>query len=430
MKKIFWESPPLAAVLRAMCGCREKWSFWSKALIPKYDCLKDIEIKFNTEQEMIVHRFKDSTCLLDYVNKHGEVPEGIWLIDDIKVFDGKVEFVANVNDIAKVNLWVRCAERILLKLDEFKVLSFEDLYQGIKKIKWEELISVNDKFPVNANSVKSKLFSLSDIQKITKRAIVDRLKDIYEVEWFDETSDALYYIEVSVLKDIATVTVDTSGEALHKRGYRKRAGDAPLKETLASAMISLSFWDPSRVFYDPFCGSGTLCIEAYMIGRNIAPGIMRNFAFENWNLLDKDALKNEKNRARALIDYDRELKILGSDIDRRSILRARDNADILGVEDEISFFIKDMRDVDLYNEYGVVVTNPPYGERMGDVEEVERLYRDFGKKFKELDTWSVYLITSMENFERLYGRKADRKRKLFNGRIKVDFYQFYGPKPK
>ena len=305
--------------------------------------------------------------------------------DDIKVSDGKVEFVA-------------------------------------KKIKWEELISVNDKFPVNANSVKSKLFSLSDIQKITKRAIVDRLKDIYEVEWFDETSDALYYIEVSVLKDIATVTVDTSGEALHKRGYRKRAGDAPLKETLASAMISLSFWDPSRVFYDPFCGSGTLCIEAYMIGRNIAPGIMRNFAFENWNLLDKDA--------RALIDYDRELKILGSDIDRRSILRARDNADILGVEDEISFFIKDMRDVDLYNEYGVVVTNPPYGERMGDVEEVERLYRDFGKKFKELDTWSVYLITSMENFEKLYGRKADRKRKLFNGRIKVDFYQFYGPKPK
>ena len=245
--------------------------------------------------------------------------------DDIKVSDGKVEFVANVNDIAKVNLWVRCAERILLKLDEFKVLSFEDLYQGIKKIKWEELISVNDKFPVNANSVKSKLFSLSDIQKITKRAIVDRLKDIYEVEWFDETSDALYYIEVSVLKDIATVTVDTSGEALHKRGYRKRAGDAPLKETLASAMISLSFWDPSRVFYDPFCGSGTLCIEAYMIGRNIAPGIMRNFAFENWNLLDKDALKNEKSRARALIDYDRELKILGSDIDRRSILRARDS---------------------------------------------------------------------------------------------------------
>jgi len=318
----------------------------------------------------------------------------------------------------------------LLKLDEFKVLSFEDLYQGIKKIKWEDLISVNDKFPVNANSVKSKLFSLSDIQKITKRAVVDRLKNVYGVEWFDETSNALYYIEVSILKDIATVTVDTSGEALHKRGYRKRAGDAPLKETLASAMISLSFWEPNRVFYDPFCGSGTLCIEAYMMGRNIAPGIMRNFAFENWNLLDKDALKNEKNKARALIDYDRDLKILGSDIDRQSILIARDNADILGVDEEISFFIKDMRDVDLYNEYGVVVTNPPYGERMGKIAEVEQLYRDFGKKFKELDTWSVYLITSIESFENLYGRKADRKRKLFNGRIKVDFYQFYGPKPK
>ena len=173
-------------------------------------------------------------------------------------------------------------------------------------------------------------------------------------------------------------------------------------------MISLSFWEPNRVFYDPFCGSGTLCIEAYMMGRNIAPGIMRNFAFENWNLLDKDALKNEKNIARALIDYDRDLKILGSDIDRHSILIARDNADILGVDDEISFFIKDMRDVDLYNEYGVVVTNPPYGERMGKIAEVEQLYRDFGKKFKELDTWSVYLITSIESFENLYGRKADR----------------------
>ncbi|WP_366930165.1 class I SAM-dependent RNA methyltransferase [Parvimonas sp.] len=372
----------------------------------------------------IIEKFHNFQFLLFFLCKFG-----IIIVNDRCIFV-ILDFYINGEIMKKITLLVRCAERILLKLDEFKVLSFEDLYQGIKKIKWEDLISVNDKFPVNANSVKSKLFSLSDIQKITKRAIVDRLKNVYGVEWFDETSDALYYIEVSILKDIATVTVDTSGEALHKRGYRKRAGDAPLKETLASAMISLSFWEPSRVFYDPFCGSGTLCIEAYMIGRNIAPGIMRNFAFENWNLLDKDALKNEKNIARALIDYDRDLKILGSDMDRHSILIARDNADILGVDDEISFFIKDMRAVDLYNEYGVVVTNPPYGERMGDMEEVERLYRDFGKKFKELDTWSVYLITSIESFERLYGRKADRKRKLFNGRIKVDFYQFYGPKPK
>lgn len=350
--------------------------------------------------------------------------------ENLKVSDGSVEFLADINDIAKVNLWLRCAERVLLKLSEFKVLSFEDLYQGIKKIKWEELISKDDKFPVNASSVKSKLFSLSDIQKITKRAIVDRLSDFFKTEWFDESTNSLYYIEVSILKDIATVTVDTSGEALHKRGYRKRGVLAPIKETLAAAMISLSFWDSSRVFYDPFCGSGTFCLEAYMIGRNIAPGIMRNFAFENWNLLEKDVLENEKKKARFLIDYDKELKILGSDIDRKSILIARDNADILGVEDEISFFIKDVRDVDLNNDYGIIVTNPPYGERLGTKTEIQDLYRDFGKKFRALDTWSVYLITSMEDFEFFYGKKADRKRKLFNGRIKTNFYQFYGPKPK
>lgn len=184
------------------------------------------------------------------------------------------------------------------------------------------------------------------------------------------------------------------------------------------------------VFYDPFCGSGTFCLEAYMIGRNIAPGIMRKFAFENWNLLEKDVLENEKKKARFLIDYDKELKILGSDIDRKSILIARDNAEILGVEDEISFFIKDVRDVDLDNDYGVVVTNPPYGERLGTKTEIQELYRDFGEKFRALDTWSVYLITSMEDFEYFYGKKADRKRKLFNGKIKTNFYQFYGPKPK
>lgn len=350
--------------------------------------------------------------------------------ENLKVSDGSVEFLADINDIAKVNLWLRCAERVLLKLSEFKVLSFEDLYQGIKKIKWEDLISKDDKFPVNASSVKSKLFSLSDIQKITKRAIVDRLSDFFKTEWFDESSNSLYYIEVSILRDIATVTVDTSGEALHKRGYRKRGVLAPIKETLAAAMISLSFWDSSRVFYDPFCGSGTFCLEAYMIGRNIAPGIMRKFAFENWNLLEKDVLENEKKKARFLIDYDKELKILGSDIDRKSILIARDNAEILGVEDEISFFIKDVRDVDLDNDYGVVVTNPPYGERLGTKTEIQELYRDFGEKFRALDTWSVYLITSMEDFEYFYGKKANRKRKLFNGKIKTNFYQFYGPKPK
>lgn len=349
--------------------------------------------------------------------------------NDLKVYDGKIEFKAKYEDIPKVNLWLRCADRVYLKINEFKATTFEELYQGVKSFPWEKLISQEDVFPVNANSVKSKLFSLSDIQKISKKAIVERLKSFYKIDWFNETSSAIYSIEVSILKDIVTVMVDTSGDALHKRGYRERAGDAPIKETLASAMISLSFWEPNRTFYDPFCGSGTFCLEAYMIGRNIAPGLMRKFAFENWKVVSEECYKEARSRAMAVIDYDRKLRILGSDIDKKSVLRARDNAEILGVEDEISFFIKDMRDVDLYNNYGVVVTNPPYGERMSNIKEIEKLYRDFGSKFRELDTWSVYLITSYEDFEKMYGKKADRKRKLYNGRIKVDYYQYYGPKP-
>lgn len=348
---------------------------------------------------------------------------------NLKVSDGKIEFLANLNDIAKVNLWLRCADRVFLKVDEFKALSFEDLYQGIKRIKWENFILKDDKFPVNAKSVKSKLLSLSDIQKISKKAIVDRLSNVYKTDWFLENSKCIFDIEISILKDIVTVCIDTSGDALHKRGYRKRHTTAPIKETLASAMISLSFWDSSRTFYDPFCGSGTFCIEAYMIARNIAPGLMRNFAFENFSFIKSDILENEKKRARFLIDYDKDVKILGSDIDRKSILIARDNANILGVEDEISFFIKDFRLVDLQDNYGVIVTNPPYGERLFEKSEVCKLYKDFSLKFKELPTWSIYLITSMEDFEAIYGKKADRKRKLFNGGIKTNFYQFFGPKP-
>lgn len=348
---------------------------------------------------------------------------------DLKVSDGKIEFLAHLNDIAKVNLWLRCADRVFLKIDEFSALSFEQLYQGIKRIKWENFILKNDKFPVNAKSVKSKLFSLSDIQKISKKAIVDRLSNVYKTDWFLENSKSVFDIEISILKDIVTVSLDTSGDALNKRGYRKRHTIAPIKETLASAMISLSFWDSSRIFYDPFCGSGTFCIEAYMIARNIAPGLMRNFAFENFSFMKSDVLENEKKRARFLIDYDKDVKILGSDIDRKSILIARDNAAILGVEDEISFFIKDFRDVDLENNYGVIVTNPPYGERLFEKEKVLKLYKDFSIKFREFSTWSIYLITSMEDFERIYGKNADRKRKLFNGGIKTYFYQFFGPKP-
>jgi putative N6-adenine-specific DNA methylase len=257
---------------------------------------------------------------------------------------------------------------------------------------------------------------------------VEKLKTKYDVEWFKKTGDK-YVIEVSLLKDIATLTIDTSGEGLHKRGYRNRAGDAPIKETLAAAMILLSYWNKDRVLLDPFCGSGTIPIEAAMIGKNIAPGLDRHFASEGWKIIDREYWTIARQDAFNAIDNNAKLQIMGCDIDKRSILRARDNAANLGLSDDITFFMKDMRDVDLNDEYGVIITNPPYGERVGDKEEITKLYVDFGEKFRKLKTWSIYVITSDKSFEKKYGMKADRKRKLYNGRIEVDYYQYYGPKP-
>ena len=348
--------------------------------------------------------------------------------NNIKVLDGKVEIEGNEDDIAILNINLRCAERVLIKVGEFKALTFDELFEKTKAIPWEEIIPENGEFPVDGKSVRSKLFSISDSQAIVKKAIVERLKSVYKIDWFEEDGPK-YKVEVSLLKDIATLTIDTSGEGLHKRGYRDRAGDAPIKETLAAAMIKLSYWNPSRTLYDPFCGSGTILIEAAMIGKNIAPGIDREFISQDWGIVGKDVFKKHRKEALSKIDHDVELHLLGSDIEKRSILRARDNAENIGVNEDIQFFMKDMRDVDLLDNYGVVITNPPYGERMGDKEDIETLYRDLGEKFEDFPTWSLYLITSNEKFERLYGKKADRKRKLYNGRIKVDYYQFYGPRP-
>lgn len=348
--------------------------------------------------------------------------------EKVEVENGKLTFKASKRDIAKTNIWLRTADRVLLKMGEFKALTFDELFERTKALPWEEWIPEDGNFVVEGKSISSKLFSISDCQRIVEKAIVEKLKTKYDVSWFEKTG-AKYTVEVSLLKDIATLTIDTSGEGLHKRGYRDRAGDAPIKETLAAAMILLSYWNKERTLLDPFCGSGTIPIEAAMIGKNIAPGLDRNFAAEEWPNIDKEFWTEEKRRAFKAIDNDVKLDILGCDIDKRSILRARDNAANLGLEDDIQFFMKDMRDVDLKNEYGVVITNPPYGERMGEDEEVQELYTDLGDKFREFDTWSMYVITSEEDFEKLYGRKADRKRKLYNGRIKVDYYQFYGPRP-
>jgi putative N6-adenine-specific DNA methylase len=348
--------------------------------------------------------------------------------EDIIVENGKVTFSATEKDIPIANIWLRTAERVLIKIGEFKALSFEELFEKTKALPWDEWIPEDGNFIVEGKSVSSKLYSISDSQRIVEKAIVEKLKTKYDVEWFPKTG-AKYTIEVSILKDIATLTIDTSGEGLHKRGYRDRAGDAPIKETLAAAMILLSYWNKERTLLDPFCGSGTIPIEAAMIGRNIAPGLDRSFAAEEWPRVPKEYWAEARREALKKIDNDVKLDIMGCDIDKRSILRARDNAANLGLEDDIQFFMKDMRNVDLKDNYGVVITNPPYGERMGDKEEVEQLYVDLGKKFRALNTWSMYIITSEENFEKLYGKKADRKRKLYNGRIKVDYYQYYGPKP-
>lgn len=347
---------------------------------------------------------------------------------DLKVENGKVEFEATLKDIPRANIWLRTADRVLLKMGEFKALSFEELFQNTKALPWDEWIPEDGNFIVEGKSIDSKLYSISDCQRIVEKAIVEKLKTKYNVDWFNKTG-AKYTVEVSLLKDIATLTIDTSGEGLHKRGYRDRAGDAPIKETLAAAMILLSYWNKDRVLYDPFCGSGTIPIEAAMIGRNMAPGLDRNFAAEDWHIIDKSHWADAKKEAFKLIDNDAKLHILGSDIDKRSILRARDNAANFGLEDDIAFFMKDMRDVDLHDEYGVVITNPPYGERIGEKAEITQLYKDLGKRFDELKTWSVYVITSDEDFEKKYGKKADKKRKLFNGRIKVDYYQYFGPRP-
>jgi putative N6-adenine-specific DNA methylase len=367
-----------------------------------------------------------TTFGLEAVTKRELIDLGV---DDINVENGKVSFKGTLRDIPRTNLWLRTAERVLVKMGEFKAMTFEELFERTKALPWEDWIPEEGNFIVEGKSVKSQLYSISDSQRIVEKAVVERLKTKYPVEWFKK-SGPRYRIEVSLLKDIATLTIDTSGEGLHKRGYRDRAGDAPIKETLAAAMVMLSYWNKDRVLLDPFCGSGTILIEAAMIGKNIAPGLDRKFDAESWDIIPKEYWSEEKIEAMRKIDHDTTLHLLGADTDKRSILRARDNAANVGLEDDIAFFMKDMRDVDLQEEYGVVITNPPYGERMGDKDDVEQLYRDFGKKFMDHPTWSIYAITSNENFEGLYGKKADRKRKLYNGRIKVDFYQFYGPRPE
>lgn len=349
---------------------------------------------------------------------------------ECKVDNGKITFTGDESAIARSNLWLRTADRVKIKVGEFKALTFDELFEKTKALPWEEFLPEDAEFPVIGRSVKSKLFSISDCQAIVKKAVVEKLKKHYKrASWFEE-SGALYRIEVALLKDIATITIDASGTGLHKRGYRAEQGAAPLKETLAAALVMLTNWHPDRPFWDPFCGSGTIPIEAALIGQNIAPGFNRDFVSENWGFIPEKVWEEARIEAEDLARYDQPLDIIGSDIDHRMVKIAQENAFEAGFGDLIQ--LKQMRVQDLVTkkDYGVIVGNPPYGERLGEKQEVEQMYREMGQTLQDLDTWSVYILTSDENFEKLYGKPATKRRKLFNGFIRTDYYQYWGKRPQ
>lgn len=313
-------------------------------------------------------------------------------------------------------------------MGQFEAFSFEELFEKTKNINWAEWIPKDGNFIVTGKSIKSQLYSVPDCQSIVEKAIVESLKKKYKLNWFEKTG-ATYKIQVAILKDVVTLTIDTTGPSLHKRGYRDSAVIAPLKETLASALIELSFWKKNRILLDPTCGSGTIPIEAAMIAKNIAPGISRKFVSEQWENIPSKCWKETRAKAYSEIDVDFTPEIYGSDIDPKAIEIAKNNAINAGVDDCIRFEVKPLNQIKLFKDYGVCICNPPYAERMGELKEVEQLYRDMGKIFRKNKTWSFYTITSNEDFEKLYGARADKKRKLFNGNVKIDYYQYFGLRP-
>lgn len=347
---------------------------------------------------------------------------------DLEVSDGKIKISCQLKDIAILNLRLRTAERVLLLIDSFRAETFEELFDKVFEIRWWDYIAEDDQFIIQGRSRKSKLFSISDCQRITEKAIIEKLKMKYKVSWFEKSGPRVK-IEVSLLNDIAEITMDTSGEGLHKRGYREVNYKAPLSETIAASLVKLTFWNKDRILADPFCGSGTIPIEAAMIEKNIAPGLMRDFDFVKFKFFDEDIYKEEKKKCYSEINYDKKLEILASDVSHKAIQIAKANAEILGLDEDISFFQKDIRDLDLPDDYGVIITNPPYGERIGK-EDVDELNKELGELARSLKTWSYYIITANENFEKNFGKKADRNRKLYNGRLKTYYYQYYGPKPR
>jgi putative N6-adenine-specific DNA methylase len=347
-----------------------------------------------------------------------------------RVEDGRITFEGDAEAICRANVFLRTAERVLLQVGRFRAETFDELFEGIRALPWEEYIPKNGKFWVTkASSIKSKLFSPSDIQSIAKKAMVERLKQFYDVSWFEEDG-APYPVRIFLLKDEVMVTLDTSGESLHKRGYRLLTSRAPLTETLAASLILLSPWHRDRILVDPFCGSGTFPIEAAMIAANIAPGMNRSFTAEQWTELIPGRLWDESvAEAREQVDTGIVTDIQGYDIDGEIVKAARENAKRAGVDGLIHFQQRAVADLRHPKKYGFIITNPPYGERLEDKKNLPQLYTQIGQAFAGLDSWSMYLLTGYEDAERYIGRKADKNRKIYNGMIRTYFYQFMGSKP-
>lgn len=347
-----------------------------------------------------------------------------------KVEDGRVTFEGDAEAICRANIFLRTAERVLLKMGQFHAESYEDLFQGIKRLPWEDFIPADGKFWVaKASSIKSKLFSPSDIQSVTKKAIVERMKGHYHQQWFAEDG-ASYPLRLFLMKDEVVAALDTSGDSLHKRGYRILSGKAPITETLAAALIMLTPWKRERILVDPFCGSGTFPIEAAMIAANMAPGMGRSFTAQRWtNLIEKKLWEETVEEARELVDLDISVDIQGYDIDGEIVKVARDNARRAGVEHLIHFQQRPVSALKHPKKYGFLISNPPYGERMEEREALPSLYREIGEAMARLDSWSTYLITAYEEAERYIGKKADKNRKIYNGMMKTYYYQFLGPRP-
>ncbi len=346
-----------------------------------------------------------------------------------EISPGRVAFRATAADIPRVNLWLRCAGRILVKMGEFDALTFDELFESTRSLGWERWITEDGRFTVNGRAVKSTLGSVRACQSIVKKAVVERLKNIYHRTWFDETGPD-YTVQVSLEKDRAVLTIDTSGSGLNKRGYRSQTGEASLRETLAAAIVQLSFWNAGRLLIDPMCGSGTILIEAALIGRNIAPGLRRSFAAEAWPAIDRQFWKSERGFAEEAVKETPALNIYGYDLQPANIEACKINAKNAGVEADIQFQQQDLHDLWIDRQYGILISNPPYGIKLGDYREINKLYITLNKIFKKKVGWSLYILTADKKFPDYFKRaRPDRVRKLFNGVLEVNLYQYYGEKP-